>query len=121
MSCLFLEVIFLSLSLISGLFRDLSYLRRHSKHLSVDSASAIHKQAEESCLLAGPVGSGQGTQAFVLWLRTPELQALCLCTCYRKLVTARYGGASVPWAFSEILLCATHHTGSQRQIIIHIY
>lgn len=40
----------------------------------MDSASAVHKQAEESCLLAGPMGSGQGTQEFVLGLRTPEAQ-----------------------------------------------
>ena len=69
----------LSLSVYFGICHT---LRRHSKHLSVDSASAVHKQAEESCLLAGPVGSGQGTQKFVLRLSTHEPQALCLCTCY---------------------------------------
>lgn len=82
-SYLFLEVIFLSLSLSLSVYFGICHtLRRHSKHLSVDSASAVHKQAEESCLLAGPMGSGQGTQKFVLRLSTHEPQALCLCTCY---------------------------------------
>lgn len=72
-SCLFLEVIFLSLSLLVY-FGICLTLWRHSKYLSVDSASAVPKQAEESCLLASPMDSGQGTQEFVLGLRPPETQ-----------------------------------------------
>lgn len=74
-SHLFLEVIFFSffLSLSFLLYFGICLtLWKHSKHLNVDSASTVHKQAEESCLLASPVGSGHGTQEFVLGLRTPK-------------------------------------------------
>lgn len=52
-SRLFLEVIFLSCSLCLLVYFGICLtLWKHSKLLSVDSASAVHKQAEESCLLA---------------------------------------------------------------------
>lgn len=50
------------------LFWDMPHLTK------AQQASAVHKQVEESCLLANPVGSGQGIQIFVLGLRTPEYQ-----------------------------------------------
>lgn len=46
----------------------------------MDSASAVQKQAEESCYLAGPMGSGQAIQKFVLGLRTPEYPCVLLIT-----------------------------------------
>lgn len=90
-------------------------LRRHSKHLSVDSASAVHKQAEESCLPAGPMGSGQAIQKFVLGWKTPETQDFV--PVYSLLQKA---GHSQMWqslcslGISEMLLCARHCTCSQR-------
>lgn len=96
-------------------------LRRHSKHLSVDSASAVHKQAEESCLLAGPVGSWQGTQEFVLGLRTPELQDFVpVYLLLQKASHRKYGGPYAPWVFSEILLCARHCTDRDKDNSSHL-